>query len=139
MKYTFTIPGNPIPLARARINPKAFFGKTTRSMWDPQKELKLVTAITLQNQFENIIPFVGPVHIDAIFYMPISKSKSKKHRQEIVGKMHPTKPDISNLLKFIEDAATGLLYKDDCIISSVNIKKIYDLNPRTEFTIEGIV
>jgi Holliday junction resolvase RusA-like endonuclease len=139
VKYTFTIPGNPIPLARARINTKAFWDSNKKRMWDPQKELKLVTAITLQNQYEKIDPFSGPVHIDVIFYMPIPQSKSKIKQKELDGAYHCSRPDVSNLLKFIEDASQGVLYQDDCIIASVNIKKVYDQQPRTVFTIESLL
>jgi Holliday junction resolvase RusA-like endonuclease len=134
-KYTFIIPGNPVPLARARINPKAFFNNTRCKMWDPQKELKLVAAIHLRNQFENLEPIVGAIHIDAKFYMPIPKSKSKKLQAGLIGKHHICKPDLDNLIKFICDCATGILYKDDAVVASINIQKLYDEDPRTEFTL----
>lgn len=139
MKYTFTIPGNPIPLARARINPKAFFGSAKHKMWDPQKELKLVTAITLQNQFDKAGFFTGPIHLDVIFYMPIPKCISKKKKESICGTHHIAKPDLDNLVKFICDSAHGILYHDDSLIASITTKKLYDLDPRTVFTLESII
>ena len=48
---------------------------------------------------------------------------------------HYSRPDLSNLIKFIEDVATGILYKDDCIIAELVSYKHYDTNPRTEFMI----
>lgn len=140
-KYTFIIPGNPVPLARARINPKTFFNNKGCKMWDPQKELKLVAAIHLQNQYDKLELLKGPVRVEAIFFMPIPKSKSKKKQKEMAGTPHISKPDLSNLLKFIEDAATGILYHDDSLIASISVDKKYDNEPRTEFTvmmIEGI-
>ena len=104
-------------------------------MWDPQKELKLVAAIHLRNQFENLEPIVGAIHIDAKFYMPIPKSKSKKLQAGLIGKHHICKPDLDNLIKFICDCATGILYKDDAVVASINIQKLYDEDPRTEFTL----
>ena len=143
MKYTFTLPGNPIPLARARIKSNLFFSKSTKRMWDPQKELKVLTAITLTNQFEELgiklgsIPFDEPVHLDVVFYMPIAKTSVKKTKS-LSGTYHIKRPDLSNMLKFIEDACTGVLYKDDSLIASVTVKKIYDTEPKTVFTIYNI-
>ena len=48
---------------------------------------------------------------------------------------HVYKPDVSNLLKFIEDTCTGILFHDDCIIASVLACKRYDIEPRTELII----
>ena len=136
MKYTFMIPGNPVPLARARINPKAFFNNTGCKMWDPQKELKLITAIHLRNQFEGLRPLIGSLHLTAIFYMPISKSKSKKRQEEMQGSYHIARPDLDNMLKWICDCANGILYTDDSVVASVFVQKIYDHEPRTEFSLE---
>ncbi len=132
MQHSFVIPGNPIPLARARIKPNSILNGGTRRMWDPQKELKLVTALTLKGQFDDCEFFVGAVHLIATFFMPIPSSREKKNK---CGDYHHVKPDLSNLLKYIEDISSGILYKDDCIIASSDIKKVYDKNPRTEFTI----
>lgn len=46
----------------------------------------------------------------AMFKMP--KSWSKKKKEEMNGKLHKSKPDLSNLLKGIEDALTD---KDETI------------------------
>lgn len=51
---------------------------------------------------------------------------------------HQYKPDLSNLLKWIEDCATGIIYRDDCIIASICAKKLYAESPRTEFTVEQL-
>jgi len=47
-----------------------------------------------------------------IFHLPMPKSWSKKKRAAMLGKPHQQRPDISNLLKAIEDA----LYRDDSTI-----------------------
>ena len=49
-----------------------------------------------------------------IFRLPMPKSWSKKKRAEFNGKYHKQKPDLSNLLKAIEDAVMA----DDSAISS---------------------
>ena len=118
-------------------------------MWDPQKELKLITAISLRNQFEaqgimtdltklkNEVIFHTPIHLDVIFYMPVPKT-SKIRMERAKEKYHFKRPDLDNLIKFVCDACMGVLYKDDSIIVSINAKKVYSSNARTVFTISEI-
>jgi len=47
-----------------------------------------------------------------IFYLPMPKSWSKKKKAQMIGTPHRSRPDISNLIKALEDA----LYLDDSII-----------------------
>lgn len=51
---------------------------------------------------------------------------------------HRIKPDLSNLVKFYEDAGNGILWHDDSQISSLTTKKILAINPITIITIEQI-
>lgn len=123
----YILPGNPIPLQRAR--------QAYRRVYDPQKEAKLIAGISLKEQHQDKELFEGPLHADIIFYMPLPHHSTKKKLKLITQNYHQYKPDISNLIKFIEDVATGILFKDDCIIASINTKKVYDANPRTELFI----
>lgn len=73
--------------------------------------------------------------MEIAFFMPIPKSKSIK----LKGEYHHIRPDLSNLIKMVEDIAQSIVYHDDCIISSISAKKTYDLNPRTEFSFTKLV
>jgi Holliday junction resolvase RusA-like endonuclease len=77
-------------------------------------------------------PLEGAISFEANFYMPIPASWSEKKKQRMVGKPHISKPDWSNLLKFVEDCCTGILFKDDALIAKVSGIKVYDFEPRTE-------
>jgi len=125
MKHTYVIHGDPIPLARAR------YGQ--RKVWDSQKSLKLIAGIDLKNQHEKLPFFQGPLFLTVIFFMEIPKCR---YKQRLAGRPHYYKPDLSNLIKFAEDIATGIIYHDDALIAHIDAIKIYDLNPRTEFTLE---
>jgi hypothetical protein len=48
---------------------------------------------------------------------------------------HDVKPDLSNLIKFYEDCANGILFHDDKQIVELKSKKKYSLNPRTVITV----
>ena len=132
MTKTYTIFGCPTPLARAR--------HAGGHVYDNQKNSKLIFGITLRELHDEKPLFKGPLHLDIVFYMPISNSWSDKKKNERSCNYHVIKPDISNLLKFVEDCATGILYRDDCVICSVNMKKIYDdgEKPRTVLTIKEL-
>jgi len=124
----YILEGSPIPLARARY--------TGRRVWDSQKHLKLVTGIALANQHGDHPLYAGPIHMEIDFFMPMPQDPRKRKKMD--GNYHCYKPDIDNLIKFIADIANGILYNDDCIISSIISKKIYDEEPRTEITIREI-
>ena len=123
LEVSYVIPGDPVPLARARMH--------RDRIYDPQKHLKLSAGLYLLNQHGSLPFFTGPLELSIIFYI----AASKKHSP---GKYHIFRPDLSNLIKFIEDIATGILYHDDCLISSLTAIKKYDTLPRTELTVKEI-
>lgn len=122
----YVIHGDPIALARSRYSRGRFY--------DSQKHLKLIWGIDIARQHDNNPMFQGPVGMDVIFYLPIPKSSIKK-TETLKDQWHIFKPDSSNLLKFVEDAVTAIVFKDDCILVKQNIEKVYDdgNGPRTEF------
>ena len=122
----FEILGNPVPLARARTNKGRFY--------DSQKQLKVHWRNELENQHQEEPFFCGPLFLEIIFFMPIPK-----HSRDLRGFHHHIRPDLSNLIKFIEDAAQGVLYEDDAIIASISAEKRYDNEPRTEFILTELV
>jgi len=52
--------------------------------------------------------------LSIFFTIPMSRSWTKKKKAEMLGKPHRQKPDLSNLIKAVED----ILFKDDSGISS---------------------
>lgn len=125
-RETYRILGNPIPLARPRF--------ARGRVFDSQRLVKLNVTNHLIDQHGDREKFRGPVHMEVSFFMPIPVC-SKAKKLEFENRLHKQRPDFSNLLKFIEDAALEVLYHDDCIISSVCGSKMYSVEPRTELTI----
>lgn len=119
----YVIKGDPIPLARHRMG--------AHGAYDIQKKEKLMVGITLASQHDRLPLYEGYLELDITFYLKTSKKKPKTG-------WHNFKPDLSNLVKFVEDVGSGILYVDDSIISSIIAKKMYDENPRTEFTIREL-
>ena len=79
-------------------------------------------------------PFIldKPVALDIRFCMEIPKSYKKKIHE---GEFHIKKPDLTNLVKFIEDCMTGIVYKDDCCVCETSSRKVYSNNPRIEIEV----
>jgi crossover junction endodeoxyribonuclease RusA len=65
--------------------------------------------------------FLGPVLLDATFYLPRPKSL------KLTTRHHTRKPDLDKLIRCIADALTGVLYIDDSQVVSVTARKRYVL------------
>ncbi len=64
------------------------------------------------------------------FYLPIPASWPQRHREQVEGQPHQKKPDLSNLIKGLEDA----IFKNDQMIHTyTDCRKLYDdgHGPRT--------
>ncbi len=66
------------------------------------------------------LPCFG-AHVTFVLPMPKSWSKKKKAIQN--GKPHMSRPDLSNMLKAIEDA----IYQEDSVIYDVHIEKCWGI------------
>lgn len=55
------------------------------------------------------------------FVLPMPKSWSHKKRIQMDGKPHMQRPDLSNMLKALEDA----IYQEDSVIYTIHISKIW--------------
>jgi Holliday junction resolvase RusA-like endonuclease len=119
---TYLIPGRPYPLQRARYNPHS------KRPWDPQKALKLQIGNIISQQNKLKIFYDGPLKLEIRFYFPRTRST----RNDV---WHDSRPDTTNLIKLIEDVAQGILFKDDCTICWIDARKMYDDQPRVEFSL----
>jgi len=134
----FILIGKPVSLQRPRV--------TKTHTYNPQSKEKEATYWELKRQWDDYWrtrdnslttrrPYEQPLQLIATFYMPMPKSWSERKRKEHVGHPHASRPDIDNIFKFYADCATGVIYKDDSMITSISCRKLWDLNPRTELTI----
>jgi Holliday junction resolvase RusA-like endonuclease len=121
----YVIEGKPVPLQRVRF--------VSNHCWDAQKALKRKVAINLERQHDSLPLLSGPLKLIITFYFESARSLSVTKRHALIDKSHIARPDLSNLIKFIEDIAIGILYDDDSIIAEIEARKCYDAIPRTEF------
>jgi Holliday junction resolvase RusA-like endonuclease len=125
----YLIPLAPIPWKRA--------GVSNRSFYDQQLDEKIAYGLYIARCHGEDAIFDKAVQMDVVFYM--TKSQSKKNKPTSI--YHSYTPDLSNLIKLLEDAIvdTGVVLTDDRIISIINAQKVYaDGNPRTEFTLKEL-
>ena len=129
---TYVIPQPPLPWSRPGLAGKRFF--------DAQTKDKLVYKITLESQHKDEHLFSKPVSIDMTFFMAMPNVVIERRKKSGIEECihHCVKPDIDNLVKFVFDAIKNVIITDDKIIYSMTAKKLYDSNPRTEFTIKEI-
>lgn len=124
--YTLTFPGEPVPLARPRFS--------RRGTYDSQANVKQFYILHLLSVKHTWKKLYGPLEIQVEFAMPIPKG-SKKRTRSLAYTPHVKRPDLSNLIKFIEDVMQGHIFDDDSQIVGINAFKRYDENPKTTLKI----
>ena len=84
-------------------------------------------------------PLEGPLSLSVRFRLPVPASTSKRARAAMLaGEMAPTKkPDLSNLLKAIEDGMNGIVFVDDAQIVRGFQTKIYAEQPGVDVRVEA--
>lgn len=130
MVCDLVIPGEAVPQGRPRFGR----GRT----YDPPKSRKYkeyVRRLAYRNMPSDALrrPLTCPVRLTCVIYRAVPKSWSRRKRADaIADKIRPkTKPDVSNILKGIEDALNGVWYADDSqIVEYGLIGKWYAEEPR---------
>jgi Holliday junction resolvase RusA-like endonuclease len=108
--HQFHIPGKPVPLERARV--------TRFGTYTPKRSAdyrKLIQA-AIKAQWKEA-PLSEPLRVEMTF----SFEKPKSARRIF----HDIRPDLSNLVKAVEDSLNKILWVDDCQIVKVFACKQY--------------
>lgn len=111
----FTLDLKPQPKQRARVTKKgrAYTPSATREF-----ELNVRTLAG-----EHISePLRGALSLEVLFVYPRLKSEPKRHSGR---KYKTTRPDLSNLIKSLEDGLEGVAFSDDAQISRIVSEKIH--------------
>jgi Holliday junction resolvase RusA-like endonuclease len=87
----------------------------------------------VQNEWQGL-PLEGPVRLWLVFVFPLPKSAPKRHPPTY----KETKPDASKLLRCVEDALTGIAYRDDAQIGSLIVEKRYGDEAGVGIAVEGL-
>ena len=122
---TFKVDGDPVGKQRARYAKRGNYVQT----YTPDKTRNyeaLIKEAAIQAMGSNEI-LETPVNLYLYIRAPIPKSLPKKRLEACLnGSEKPIKkPDASNVLKSVEDAMNGVVYKDDSQIVNIHVTKVY--------------
>lgn len=139
MTISFTVYGAPVGKARART---VVQGGRVHS-YTPEKTASFERAVAwaCKNACKGAqMPENAPLRLNAIFYMPIPKSVSKRLRERMANEtvFHTKKYDLDNLMKSLADGCCGIAYRDDNQIAEIRARKVYSEHPRVECVIKTI-
>ena len=123
---TFVVKGFPIAKPRMTQRDKWYPRAVTKKYWE-WKELIGYSALPVRPR--EVI--TGPVKMVLTFYMPKSRISKQIHKE------HIKKPDLSNLIKAVEDSLNGVIYRDDSQIISLEAHKKF-AEPGEEKVVIGI-
>ena len=117
----FEIEGKPLPLSRPYYSKTAIFDRSKKD-----KELFSLQCSYMKPKE----PLEGPLSLDLEFYFERPKSHFRTGKYSHLLKKectiyHKNTPDLSNLIKFVEDALIGSFYRDDRQIVIINAIKYY--------------
>jgi Holliday junction resolvase RusA-like endonuclease len=135
-QISFTVPGAPIGKGRPRFAKR---GEHVRVYTD-EKTVNFENLVKLfaSQAMAGLTPFKRPVALSMVIVMQIPASWSKKRQdlalRGLIGAT--TKPDVSNVLKAIEDGMNGIVYDDDKQIVGGGFSKQYGLIPRVEVRVQ---
>jgi len=122
---TFKLDADPVGKQRARYARRGNFVQTyTPDKTRNYEALLKEAAIEAMGSSE---PLETPVSLYLYIRVQIPKSFSKKKVQECLNGLEQPmkKPDSSNVLKSVEDAMNGVVYKDDCQIINHHMTRVY--------------
>jgi Holliday junction resolvase RusA-like endonuclease len=131
------IPGEVVPQLRPRFARRGSFVTT----YDPEKCRNYKAYVrALAAGVAPSKPMSGPVKVKIMLYRYTPQRWNKaKIAAALAGALRPTtKPDITNLVKGIEDAIKGLIWVDDSQVVELAVAKWYSDNPRAEVEIDEI-
>lgn len=127
---SYVLMGNPTALARCRVG--------NRRVWDSQKQIKLIHGIDIAQQHNNRPMFKGPLLLDVIFIFDIPKKTPAKKAILLIDTPYTGKIDLDNMIKYIGDVCTGILYDNDNVITNITAKKVYGDTARTIFSLREL-
>jgi Holliday junction resolvase RusA-like endonuclease len=130
-----------VGLPRGQGRPRATVRGAHATVYKAQKDRKYETSVAkvAMGAMAGRAPFEGPLSVSLRFRMPIPASASKRTKAAMAaGEIAPTtKPDLSNLVKSIEDAMNRIVFADDSQIVRNFNTKIYAEQPGVDVRVEA--
>jgi Holliday junction resolvase RusA-like endonuclease len=131
--YIFNVPGKPVGKQRPRFSRKTGRAYTPKETATYENLIRLAFA----EEYDFKEPTGQPVRLSVVAIFPIPKSWAKKKQiaaEEL--RIFPGKPDADNILKAVQDAGNGVIWKDDALIETACISKRYGSIPGLTVMVE---
>lgn len=131
-EFALTILGDHVPKGRPRVSRRTGVAYTPAKTRRYEDVVRQQAAVAWAGR--PLIPRGTAITMRLVSFRAIPKSMPKRDRVLVArGELFPTtKPDLSNLVKSVEDGLNSVVYEDDsCIVERVESKR-YDVVPRVE-------
>jgi Holliday junction resolvase RusA-like endonuclease len=122
---TFKLDTDPVGKQRARYARRGNFVQTYTP--DKTRNYEALIKEAATEAMGSSEPLETPVNLYLYIRAPIPQSYSKKKVADCLNGIEKPikKPDASNVLKSVEDAMNGVVYRDDCQIVNFHVTKVY--------------
>lgn len=133
MRVNFFVPGLPAPAGSKKAFAHASTGKivVTDTSGKRGRDWRASVADHAVVAMQGRGLMLGPVRLLVVFGMPRPKGhygtgRNASRLKAGAPKHHTTKPDATKLLRAVEDAMTGIVWRDDAQVVEQEVRKIYD-------------
>ncbi len=134
-EITIRVPAVPVPQPRQRHAVHGGFVRNYTPREHPVQAFKATVRLATQQAGIKVID--GPVALEVDFYLP-RPARLMRKKDPWGAIPHTAKPDKDNLMKALQDALSGLAWRDDGQIQALIARKWYtekDGQPRVEIVI----
>lgn len=145
MAISFFVPGLPKPAGSKKAFAHAKTGRiiVTDDSGKPGRDWRACVADNAVIAMAGRDPLAGPVRLVLRFGLPRPKSHFRTGRNAGEVKASApdycvTKPDATKLLRAVEDALTGICWRDDAQVVAQEVTKYYWLTPGVDVEIEDM-
>ena len=126
---TFIIPGRPIPKGRPQFNRHTGKARTPKRTVEYERYVGLCARMAMAAQGQRD-PFEGGVAMKMTFLFARPQKVTAGHclyerpgRAPLIG--GGNLPDLSNIVKSVEDGLQGVVFGDDCQVCYLEVSKSY--------------
>jgi len=145
MIHRFVVRGKPQTAGSKRAFPiprtDGSIGVAVSDANPKSRDWKRAVADVVRREFGDRPPLEGPLQLTIVFIAPRPKTHLRSTGAVKVGAPYwvTTRPDLLKLTRAIEDALTGVLWRDDSQIAVEHLSKYYDLDgPKMILEVETI-
>lgn len=138
MMIEIVVPGIPKPAGSKRVVTNRSTGKAyVIDACDKSRDWKTTVAQCASDAWNGEPLMTGPIRLTIVFCVARPRAHyGAKGSLKLSAPTYPTtRPDLTKLVRAIEDALTGVIWRDDAQVVSQTVMKIYDEFFHTEITI----